>query len=507
MYSASAMAGCKRDPAKKFESVDSGILEYMFDKVLSAEVVERLRAAARAENHAAGQRLAVIGELDVLWLRRFGERETWCTDTQEAITAEVAAALNITQALAASYLAYARAMRLRLPRVGALLVAGDIDYRMFQTIVYRTELITDPEVLAAVDAQLAVAVPRWPALTRGRLAAQADRIVARADRDAVRRRRERQADRELSIWDSGDGLTEVFGRLLSTDAHAVDARLDALAATVCAGDPRSRNQCRADAMGALAAGADRLTCGCGRPDCPAGRTPVPTSVVIHVIAEKANLDGTATTQGSMIGADALIPAEVIAELAKSAKLVPLVHPTDAAPEAGYTPSQALADFVRCRDLTCRFPGCERPAHDCDIDHTIAHADGGPTHASNLKSLCRLHHLLKTFYTGNGGWADRQLPDGTVEWTAPSGHTYTTTPGGAIFFPTLARSTGELKIAQSEESSGSARGLMMPRRKRTRAEDRHHRITAERRINEQRLAEERRAQQRRKRTAGYEPPPF
>jgi Domain of unknown function (DUF222) len=84
----------------------------------TSPALERLRAAARAENRAAGQRLAAIGEVDVLWLRRFGERETWCTDTQEAITAEVAAALGITQGLAASYLEYSRAMRLRLPRVG-----------------------------------------------------------------------------------------------------------------------------------------------------------------------------------------------------------------------------------------------------------------------------------------------------------------------------------------------------------------------------------------------------
>jgi hypothetical protein len=49
--------------------------------------------------------------------------------------------------------------------------------------------------------------------------------------------------------------------------------------------------------------------------------------------------------------------------------------------------------------------------------------------------------------------------------------------------------------------------MMPRRMRTRAEDRRYRITSERRINEQRLAEERLAQQRRKRAAGYDPPPF
>ena len=69
---------------------------------------------------------------------------------------------------------------------------------MFQTIVYRTDLITDPDVLAAVDAQLAAKVPRWPSMTQGRLAAQIDKIVATADADAVRRRRERHAERE--VW-------------------------------------------------------------------------------------------------------------------------------------------------------------------------------------------------------------------------------------------------------------------------------------------------------------------
>src|ERR1700730_3471283 len=235
------------------------IIECMFEDAASA--VERLRAAVRMENRAAGQRLAVIGELDVLWLLQVGERETWCTDTQEAITAEVAAALGITQGLAASYLEYSRAMRLRLPRVGELLRAGDIDYRTFQTIVYRTDLITDSDVLAAIDAELAVKVARWPGLTQGRLGGYVDQVVARADRDAVRRRRERRADREVSIWGDADGLTEIFGRLVTTDAHAVDARLDAIAATVCAEDPRTRNQRRAAALGAMAGGADRVSWG------------------------------------------------------------------------------------------------------------------------------------------------------------------------------------------------------------------------------------------------------
>jgi hypothetical protein len=52
--------------------------------------------------------LAVIGKLDLLWLRHFGERETWGTDTHDAITDEIAAALSITRGMADSYLDYAR---------------------------------------------------------------------------------------------------------------------------------------------------------------------------------------------------------------------------------------------------------------------------------------------------------------------------------------------------------------------------------------------------------------
>jgi Domain of unknown function (DUF222) len=441
----------------------------MFDTTL-----QLLRASARAENRAAGQRLAVIGELDLLWLRHFGERETWGTDTHDAITDEIAAALSITRGMADSYLDYARTMRLRLPRVGALLVAGDIDYRTFQTIVYRTDLISDADVLAAVDATLAVKVTRWPGITQGRLGGYVDRIVARADLDAVRRRRERRGDREVSIWGDADGLTEIFGRLHTTDAHAIDARLDALAATVCADDPRSRNQRRADAMGALAIGADRLACRCARPDCPALSIRPPSPVLIHVITDQTNLDGNVPAQGSLIGSDALIPAELMAELVRSARLRPLVHPADAPPEAGYTPSQALADFVRCRDLTCRFPGCDQPATRCDLDHTIPHAGGGSTHASNLKALCRRHHLLKTFW----GWRDRQLPDGTVIWASPAGQTYVTTPGSALLFPSLCTPTGTLDAIPVKPRHPD-RTAKMPRRRNTRAHNRARYVAAER----------------------------
>lgn len=477
----------------------------------SSALVDRICASSRLQNQAAGQRLAAIGELDSLRARQHAANEQWVTDTFVAVAAEVAAALNVTEALAASFVRYARAMRDRLPQCGALLVAGNIDYWMFQSVVFRTDLITDPDVLARVDTVLAAKVARWSSLSQGRLAGYVDKIVALADRDAVRQIRRSQASREVVITDTGHGVSELYGRLLTPDARILDARLDALVATVCELDPRTRQQRRADALGALAAGADRLDCGCARRECPAAGKPSAKPVVIHVIAEQASLDGSSQTPGSLIGDDALIPAELLAELARTARLQPLRSPTEYAPERGYVPSRALADFVRCRDLTCRFPGCDKPAIDCDLDHTVPYADGGFTHASNLKALCRQHHLVKTFLR----WTDQQLPDGTVIWRAPSGHTYVTTAGSALLFPQLCVPAGEVAVRPSGPrcAADHDRTLRVPQRNRTRAADHARYVAAERSQNRKAREARRTARQATwvpvaaPANADEEPPPF
>jgi hypothetical protein len=186
----------------------------------------------------------------------------------------------------------------------------------------------------------------------------------------------------------------------------------------------------------------------------------------------------------MVGGGA-VPAPLLAELiCGGAKVAPVSHPGDAAAESGYRPSAALERFIRCRDLTCRFPGCDRPAEFCDIDHTVPYPLG-LTHASNLKCLCRKHHLLKTFWTG---WSDKQRHDGTIVWTAPTGQTYTTRPGSRLLFPSLCLRTGELPTAPTVERPPGDRGIMMPRRRRTREQDRAYRIDAERALNAAHVAE-------------------
>jgi hypothetical protein len=447
----------------------------------SAALLERISDAGRAEAQAAAQRLVDIGALFVLRCRDSGERQDWALDTWEAVAAQVAAALRCSAAMASSHLRYAMALRDRLPQLGKAFQAGDIDYRAFQTVVFRTDLITDADTLARVDSRLAVLLTRYPSITRGRLAAAVDQVVASLDRDAVRRAADAARGRFIDIHSDETGMADVTGTLLAAAGKALDGKLDEMAATVCDADPRTREQRRADALGALAAGADRLACDCGSAGCGAGRQAPRSNVVIHVIAERTSIEGTGTAPGVLMGAQGLISAELVAQLAKSARLQPLTLP-DGGSEPRYVPSARLADFVRCRDLTCRAPGCDRAALDCDLDHTVAYSQGGRTHPSNVKCLCRKHHLLKTFW----GWRDKQLPDGTIIWTLPGGQTYVTTPGSALLFPSLSAPTGELpSVSCNSKVLSRNREARMPRRVRTRRQNRANRINAERSHNRQR----------------------
>jgi hypothetical protein len=99
-----------------------------------------------------------------------------------------------------------------------------------------------------------------------------------------------------------------------------------------------------------------------------------------------------------------------------------------------------------------------------------------------------------------------LPDGTVVFTAPTGHTYRTEAHGAALFPTLGQSTGELSIPPALQVPDTDRTAMMPRRKQTRDQDRRDRINQERRQRTELIAEEERQRQAWL-AANYEPPPF
>jgi len=229
----------------------------------------------------------------------------------------------------------------------------------------------------------------------------------------------------------------------------------------------------------------------GRPAPHAG----PASQPVPQTERVARLRGSGV---AVIAGGAIVPTPLLAHLVgygARVRRVPSAH--ELGVEAGYRPSAKLARFVRCRDMTCCFPGCTKPAEYCDVDHTMAHGSGGLTHPGNTKCLCRKHHLLKTFWTGPGGWSDQQLADGTVVWLSPTGHRYTRPPGSRRLFPHWDTTTplpgdgSQTPPAATATGAGTGtatgsttHGLSMPLRKSTRAQQAAYRQRAQRKRHQQ-----------------------
>lgn len=88
----------------------------------------------------------------------------------------------------------------------------------------------------------------------------------------------------------------------------------------------------------------------------------------------------------------------------------------------YSPSPALRAHVQAIDGTCRFPGCDVPAHRCDLDHVRPYSRSHATSDQELSSAHRPHHNLKTA----GLWACSLDPTThEVTWVSPAGRTYIT----------------------------------------------------------------------------------
>ncbi|MGV0786384.1 HNH endonuclease signature motif containing protein [Mycolicibacterium sp. XJ2] len=474
----------------------------MFEDASSGDLITLMGEEAREEAAAMGRRLALVAELYARRVTEHIEAKMFLTDVAVVVAAEISPVQNISHARALSQVHAANTLRERLPRVAEVFRRGWIDYRVVATIMSRTENV-EPDIMPALDEALAARAEKWMKLSGPKLIDRVDMFVARFDPEAVRVPRRAEDNRHINVEPGCPGMAWIGGNLRATDGAALDNRLNALATTVCENDPRTQQQRRADACGPLARGESTLPCECGLDDCPAAaERAAATTAIIHVLAEQATLEGRSDKPGYLKGLGVL-PADSIRKTAKTAQLKPLTVPTKA--DNGYRPNVALRDFLQWRDLTCRWPGCDKPVHQSDVDHTTPWPQG-PTHPSNTKHYCRTHHLIKTFFCGPRGWTDRQLPDGTIELVAPTGHVWRSEPHGASMFPALGQSTGELEIPADTAPDTAVRSLMMPRRKQTREDDRRDRIKAERRQRAELIAEEERQRQAWL-AANYQPPPF
>ena len=365
----------------------------------------------------------------------------------------------ITRYQADQWVGEALALRDRLPKVLTTLRDGILSRQLIQTVITRTDLISDDAVMADLDTEIErILRSRKGAWANPKLRDMVDRLVFRHDPDAVRERRKEALDKR-GMWTENfvDGTGEITGVMAAEHIRIAATAVTALADTVCAQDGRNRNQRNSDAMFALLTGTV-FDCQCQREDCDA-EIPDPaevvrsvsTEVVVHVVTDAATLAGApgiGWVDGHGIVSDEHVrdlaqrpdatvtpvtpvrtaPTRVVAERPttktsdgpdspvepRSADAPPadmvIVYPGAQSADP-YRPTAACSDFVRVRDGYCTEPGCGCSAFDSDLDHITEYdrtnpTQGGATSSENLNAKCRFGHLHKTF----GDWVDVQYRD-------------------------------------------------------------------------------------------------
>jgi Domain of unknown function (DUF222) len=351
---------------------------------------------------------------------------------------EIAPLLRITRNTAHARLELAVQLTTRLSGTLAALDRGEIDLYKARILTELTTVLDDQHA-AAVEAQV---LPRAAEQTPGQLRAAARRAVLRIDPHGAEQRRQHRVRDRAVVLDAGEDGTAVLTavNLDAADAVAAYQRLDAYARTMSPTDERTMDQRRADAL------IDLIL---GRGGAPSA---IPAAQV-QVTVAASTLLGLDDHPGELAGYGP-ITAQAARQLAADGTWRRIL--TD--PVSGtvldvgrstYRPPKALADHVRTRDRTCRFPGCRHPARRCDLDHGIPYPKG-PTSACNLCCLCRHHHRLKH----HGAWTVEHGDHDALVWTSPTGRRYTTTPEPIPLpsqHPTIKHITADNEGAQHGES--------------------------------------------------------
>jgi hypothetical protein len=89
----------------------------------------------------------------------------------------------------------------------------------------------------------------------------------------------------------------------------------------------------------------------------------------------------------------------------------------------YVVPPPLADHLIALHQSAAAPHSNVPAAVADMDHNQPHDQKGKTSPENVTPLDRRWHRAKT----HAGWTYVKNPDGTVDWTSPTGQTHRVDP--------------------------------------------------------------------------------
>ena len=346
---------------------------------------------------------------------------------RRAVVAELATALRLPERTMTRLVSEAWTLATELPATLAALRSGDIDEAHARVIIDETAGLADAPIRERLDAELAV---RATTTTAPSLRRMARRIRESAQAESLADRHERaRAERRVELEPARDGMAWLHLHVAAGDALLIRDRLHRVAADVrddesgASGiDDRTPDQLRADvARDLLLHGVPPI----GEAFHVAAATARPT---VHVTVPVLTLLGRDDTPGELEGYGPIDPetARHLAAQAPSFTRI-LTHPVSGTvldvDRTTYRPPADLARWLRVRDETCRFPGCNRRSTRCELDHTEDWGDHGHTAFDNLAHLCPHHHHLKH----ETSWSVRHLDHGSLEWRSPAGRRHVTEP--------------------------------------------------------------------------------
>ncbi|TFD07972.1 HNH endonuclease [Cryobacterium sp. TMT1-2-2] len=348
---------------------------------------------------------------------------------QQGLVAEMACALRIPNGTASGLLQESRQLVVERPDTLTALRTGDISLRHARRLL--DQLVSVPRPARA--ALEAVLLPHAKRLTPTQFEGKARKLRERFHPDSITVRRAKcLSDRKVLFFPDKDGMATLWLRGAGDDLQGIYTRVTDAAISLqgpgeertlsqLPGEERTLSQLRADVA------VDLLQQGVTGSGLGAGLTAnvnitVPVLTLMGKSEEPADLEGYGP-----------IDPETARRLAGTATsfLRILTHPhtgivIDVSQDPFRVPA-SLKKYLRLRDGTCRFPGCNRSAGHSDLDHTIDKQFGGPTTATNLHFLSPAHHNLKHF----SEWKAIADPDGTLHWTSPAGKHYATDPATRI----------------------------------------------------------------------------
>lgn len=340
---------------------------------------------------------------------------------ERSLRLELSAALRITERAADALLSRADALVNRHPNALQALACGTITER-------HADLFTDamdelqPEQRADIED---LALKRAEELATGAYRRWLQRLVDTINAPTLaERHHEALARRGVTVTSDRDGMGTLAVHGPAVEVHAVFDRITRMSKVIGDqhGETRSRDQLRADIL------FDLLIEGVVTAH-PKRARGIRAEVVVTVPALSLLRDSVADAAPATVEGIGPIPIHRARELCGDAKdwMRVLTHPeTGVVLSVGrkkYRPPAQLAQLVQWRAERCLAPGCGMPAHRCEIDHSVAWAEGGVTAAWNLDPLCKGHHVMRH----HGGWEIRQLEGGVLEWTSPLGRVYLAEP--------------------------------------------------------------------------------